>query len=163
TDGLEHRRIGLAGPVGLDTLALSDPDARVGGDALEEGLDDARLADARLAGHEDDLTLAAPGGLQPGLEPVQDRLPTHEVGRPPVSGPPASLPGGRGSTSVTSAMNRYPRRCTVATNRGAPTWSPMAFRISRTHTLSTASPTTVPGQTRSSSASLVTSWPWCST
>ena len=60
-------------------------------------------------------------------------------------------------------MNRYPRRCTVATNRGAPAGSPRALRISRTQTFSTASPTTVAGQTASSRASLVTSWPGRST
>src|SRR5262245_9809614 len=39
----------------------------------------------------------------------------------------------------------------------------MAFRISRIQTLRTASPTTVPGQTRSSKVSFVTSWPGRST
>ena len=48
-------RYGSLRAVRLDTLALRDPDARIGGHALEKGVDDRRLADARLARHEDDL------------------------------------------------------------------------------------------------------------
>ena len=47
----------------------------------------------------------------------------------------------------------------MATNLGWPARSPRALRISLTQTLSTASPTTVPGQTASSRSSLVTSCP----
>ena len=69
----------------------------------------------------------------------------------------------RSAVSATPAMNRYPSRCTVAMYRGAPAGSPRAFRTSLTQTFSTASPTTVAGQTASRRASLVTSSPGCST
>ena len=107
-EGVEQRQIWFLSPVRLDALALSDPDARVGGDALEKGLDHARLADARLAGHEDDLTHAAPRRIEPCLELVQDGLPAHEVGRAAIAGA-AAEGGGR---------RRRPRRLISSRSAG---------------------------------------------
>src|SRR5262249_26652714 len=54
------RQIGLAGPVVLETLPARDPRVARGGNLRQEGVHQGRLADSRLAGHEDDLP-HAPG------------------------------------------------------------------------------------------------------
>ena len=94
-EGIEQRQIWFLSPVRLDALASRDPDARVGGDALEKGLDHPRLADARLAGHEDDLSHAAPRRIEPCPELAQSGLPAHEVGRPAIAGAAAEGGGHR--------------------------------------------------------------------
>ena len=63
--------------------------------------------------------------------------------------------------ALTGAMNRYPRPCTVAINRGVRVASPNTRRSCRMATVITDSLTTVSGQTAASRASLVTSWPAC--
>ena len=106
-EGIEQRQIWFLSPVRLDALASRDPDARVGGDALEKGLDHPRLADARLAGHEDDLSHAAPRRIEPCPELAQSGLPAHEVGRPAIAGAAAEGGGHR----------RPPRRLTARRSR----------------------------------------------
>ena len=80
-ESVQHGQIRLARPVRLDALPLRDPHARIGGDALEEGLDDRGLADARLAGQERDLASAAPGRVEPRLQPIEGALPADEMPR----------------------------------------------------------------------------------
>src|SRR5262249_20571372 len=79
-EGIEQRQIWFLSAVRLDALASRNPDPRVGGDALEKGLDHARLADARLPGHEDDLSHAAPRRIERCPELAQDGLPAPQVG-----------------------------------------------------------------------------------
>src|SRR5262249_23125933 len=104
---IEQGQIRFLSPVRLDALASSDPDPRVGGDALEKGLDHARLADARLPGHEDDLSRAAPRRIEHCPELAHRGLPTHEVGRAAIDGA-AAEGGGR---------RRLPRRLTAWRSR----------------------------------------------
>src|SRR5262249_28845370 len=64
---------------------------------------------------------------------------------------------------VREAMNRYPRRGTVAIKRGVVAWSRNAWRISLIHIVNTPSVTTTSGQTACHNSSLVTNCPACST
>ena len=58
--GLEERQVGLARSVGLDASPLGDAQAIAAARLGQEPLDEGRLADPGLAGHEDDLP--GPGG-----------------------------------------------------------------------------------------------------
>jgi hypothetical protein len=72
---------------------------------------------------------------------------------------------GRGGdpAGVTGATKRYPTRCTVAIYCGCWAASPSTRRSSRMQEVSTPALTTVSGHPWSSSASLVTTCPACST
>ena len=56
---LEHRQIGLAGAVLLHALSPADAQQVRAVDPREKRVDQRRLADPRLAGHEDELSLPA--------------------------------------------------------------------------------------------------------
>ena len=78
-EGVQHREIRLARAVRLDALPLRNPHARIGRHALEERVDDRRLADACLARQECDLASAAPGRVEPHLQAIQGALPADEM------------------------------------------------------------------------------------
>ena len=80
-EGVKHREVRLARAVRLDALSLRDPHARIGRHAVEEGVDDRRLADAGLARQERDLTSAAPRRVEPHLQAIQGALPADEMPR----------------------------------------------------------------------------------
>ena len=103
-ESVQDGQIRFAGPVGLDTLPFGDQDAWIGGGSLEEGLDHARLADAGLAGQEDDLAAAAPGDLEACLEPLEHPVPANEIRRAAVSGAryACRLPGRAGGCRTTA-------------------------------------------------------------
>ena len=112
TQGLQHGLVGLAGTVVLD--ALSDPDEgrAVAGELRREGARNGGLADARLAGDEDDLSRPAAGFFELCLEPPQHGLAFHEPDRDRrwrrtfCTG----AVGGARRSDVTGATNQYPRR-----------------------------------------------------
>src|SRR5262249_55021117 len=61
---LQDGHEGFAGPVLLHALPAGDPEDPSRRDTFQERLDERGLPDARIAGHEDDLTLASEGLLQ---------------------------------------------------------------------------------------------------
>ena len=73
-EGIEHRQVGLLSGRVLDRLPARHPGAVVPLGAREKGLGDARLADAGLTGHEDDLATAARGQRERGVEARERRV-----------------------------------------------------------------------------------------
>ena len=159
---LEHRHVGLARPVLLDTGAACDPHRRHGAvkcRRIEKGLDQRRLADSRRAGDEDDLPLArarlreAVGELLDLGGAADERL------RAAVTGSPAPACGRSPAPGSVWAMKRNPRRWTVSMKRGVAGSSPSARRSSPMDLVSVSGVTATSGQTASSNSSLVTSTP----
>src|SRR5437016_3913895 len=89
-----ERAVGVVG-----RALVLQPDVIVGNDALAQVLHDARLADARLAGKQDDLPLAARRPLAPRAQrtrrpgPCAPAPPDHRPpSRPRVALPPPQAP-----------------------------------------------------------------------
>jgi hypothetical protein len=61
SEPLQNRHEGLSGPVLLQALAASEPEAAARGNAFHERVDQRGLPDAGIAGDDDDLTLAGNG------------------------------------------------------------------------------------------------------
>ena len=76
---VQHREIRLARAVRLDALPLRNPHARIGRHALEEGIDDRRLAHARLTRQERDLASASPRRVEPHLQTIQGAITADEM------------------------------------------------------------------------------------
>src|SRR5262249_50324281 len=68
----------LSGGVLLDTLASGEPEVTPRRDTFQKGLDEGRLPDSRVAGHEDDLALAGEGAFQATVEVLQLRVATDD-------------------------------------------------------------------------------------
>src|SRR6185369_16651399 len=89
----EEGQVGLARAMGLDTSSLSDAQPIATDRLGQEQLDERRLADPRLAGHEDDLPGAADRLLQAYVQLGQLALAAdNERGRPRWRRPAVGLP-----------------------------------------------------------------------
>ena len=76
---VQDGQVRLAHPVLLQTLPVADPHRAVGRDALHEGFDQRRFADAGLSGHEHDLAVAATRLVQPRVHLRERVLPPDET------------------------------------------------------------------------------------
>jgi hypothetical protein len=75
---LEHGQVRLAGAVLRHALSPADAQSGRVGHTLEKSLDQRRLADPRLAGHEHELTLALARSRQRPAKAGQLPLTSHE-------------------------------------------------------------------------------------
>src|SRR5687768_8749931 len=78
SEGLKNRKIGLSGPVVLDTLPPAYPCGAALDDVGHHGIDQSRLANARFAGNKSHPPCPMPRRVEPGLHGDQCAVAPHE-------------------------------------------------------------------------------------